>query len=162
MFRSQNRQVLWGGLYCLVFFLGANVPSLAQSAEFPVIVQSSGPAGVLLPGKTWQNIQKGQTLPAGSEVLTSLSGLQLSFSQAHIALSPFCYLTIKRTGADNEKLLFIVQTGQVHVVGDTKLVQVKILEGPQLNQSETASGQHSSPDQTFAQTYRILSPGMGL
>lgn len=160
-------------LLCFVgLFTGVSLPVQAQTKatteDMPFVSQLSDSAGVLLPGKAWQNVQIGQTLPAGSEIITSVSGLQLSFLKAKITLSPFCHLVINRTGTGKKNLLIVVQAGQIFLTGNTKQVDVNSLgasQPPQTTQQPQTgafSDHFSSPRQTLTQTYRILSPWMGL
>ncbi len=155
--QPQIAQVL---CFMALFVVGA-LPVQAQTTTLaealPVVSQLSGSAGILLPGKAWQNIQIGQTLPVGSQILTSVSGLQLSFLKTKIALSPFCHLIIKGRKAGKESLLLVVQAGQVFLTGNPK--QVSILFS---DTSEQPQNRLQPQTDNFAQTYRVLSPWMGL
>lgn len=161
MYPGKVLKLLAQVVYFMMLLGGSPLPALAQTKSpaeaLPMVTQLSGSAGVLLPGKPWQNIQNGQTLLEGSEIVTSLSGLKLSFLQAKIVLSPFCHLIIKKIDPGKKNLMLLVQTGKVELFGDTKQIHLNFLDTSQ--QAQITQQPRTS---SFAQTYRILSPRMGL
>ncbi len=147
-----------------VLFLGSIFLSLspcleAQVPSFPVS-QVEGSAGVRLPGKTWQTIQSGDTVPFGSEIITAVSGLKLNFRQSRVRIFPFSHLFLK---LEKDQLLITVVSGKVAFSDKNQQLTkptIILVKGPTETSITSTKFEPIFPfDSTsIDQTYRTLSP----